>query len=272
MSIPDLATTPDSSGQSRAGLRYHIHGTVQQTVIVDLAPGQTIFSDAGGMSWMSGSVEMNTNSGGGVGGMLKRAFSGATLFVIDFTAPRAPGHVAFASDFPGKIIAMDLGVNESVIMHKHAFVCAEKSVQLDISFTRKLGAGLIGGEGFILQKVTGPGIVFAELDGDAVEYNLKPGEMMKIEPGHVAMFEPSVTFDITRVQGIKNMLFGGEGIFLASLTGPGRIWLHSMTVSKIAHRIGESLPSSSGERVSNTAAGGVIGAVLGSVLGGDDRS
>src|ERR1700753_3484592 len=108
MTIPDLATTPDASGQSRSGLRYHIHGTVQQTAIVDLQPGQTIFSDAGGMSWMSGTVEMNTHTGGGLGGMIKRAFSGATLFVIDFTAPRAPGQIAFASDFPGKIVAFDL--------------------------------------------------------------------------------------------------------------------------------------------------------------------
>jgi len=265
MPVPDLTTAPDAAGQSRSGLRYRIHGTVQQTVIVDLAPGQTVFSDAGGMSWMSAEVEMNTHSGGGLGGMMKRAFSGATLFVIDFTAPRNPGHVAFASDFPGKIIAFDLDAGESMVMHKHAFVCAEKSVQLDITFTRKLGAGLVGGEGFILQKVTGPGLVFAELDGDAVEYRLRPNETMKIEPGHIAMFEPTVTFDITRIKGIKNMLFGGEGIFLGTLTGPGRIWLHSMTVSKMAHRIGESLPA---RAESSTGAGGVVGAVIGSVLGG----
>ncbi len=267
MTIPDLATTPDTSGQSRSGLRYHIHGTVQQTVIIDLAPGQTIFSDAGGMSWMSSTVQMDTHSGGGLGGMVKRAFSGATLFVIDFTAPGGAGHVAFASDFPGKIVPFDLNAGESMIMHKHAFVCAEKSVQLDITFTRKLGAGLVGGEGFILQKVTGPGLVFAELDGDAVEYRLQAGEVMKIEPGHIAMFEPTVTFDITRIQGIKNMLFGGEGIFLGTLTGPGRIWLHSMTVSKMAHRIGESLPSR-GESTGNAAAGGILGAILGAVFGG----
>lgn len=264
MTLPDLSSSPEIDGRSRSGLAYRIHGTVQQTVILDLQPGQTVFSDAGGMSWMSGTVDMNTHSGGGLGSMVKRAFSGATLFVIDFTAPRAPGQVAFASDFPGKILPFELDAGESMTMHKHAFVCAEKSVQLDITFTQKLGAGLVGGEGFILQKVTGPGMVFAELDGDAVEYRLKPGETMKVEPGHIAMFEPSVSFDITRIKGIKNMLFGGEGIFLGTLTGPGRIFLHSMTVHKMAQRIGESLPS----RSEGTAAGGVVGAVIGSVLRG----
>ena len=243
MSIPDLPSTAEESGQSRGGLHYRIHGTVQQTVIVDLHPGQTIFSDSGAMSWMSQTVEMNTHGGGGIGGMLKRAFSGATLFVIDFTAPGGAGQVAFASDFPGRILAFDLEAGQSIIMHKHAFICAEKSVKLDITFTRKLGAGLLGGEGFILQSLTGPGMVFAELDGDAVEYRLESGQTMKVEPGHIAMFEPSITFDITMIKGFRNMLFGGEGIFLGTLEGPGRIWLHSLTVSKMAHRIGEYLPA-----------------------------
>lgn len=266
MSVPDLATTPDVTGQSKSGLKYRIHGSVQQTVIIDLAPGQTVFSDAGGMSWMSGTVEMNTHTGGGLGGMMKRAFSGATLFVIDFTSPRGPGQIAFASDFPGKIIPFELGPGESMTMHKHSFVCAEKSVTLDITFTQKFGAGLVGGEGFILQKVTGPGMVFAELDGDAVQYRLGPGELMKIEPGHIAMFDPTVSFSVTRIKGITNMLFGGEGIFLGTLTGPGRIWLHSMTVHQMAHRIGEALPA----RGESTAAGGIAGAVISGILRGRD--
>jgi uncharacterized protein (TIGR00266 family) len=270
--IPDLAATPDAAGKSKAGLAYRIHGSIQQTAIIDLQPGQTVFSDAGGMAWMSGSVEMNANTGGGLGGMLKRAFSGATLFLIDFTAPQVPGQLAFAADFPGRVLAFDLTAGESLVMHKHAFMCAEKSVKLDISFTRKLGAGLVGGEGFILQRVTGPGIVFAELDGDPVEYRLQPGETMKVEPGHIAMFEPTVTFDITRIRGIKNMLFGGEGIFLGTLTGPGRIWLHSMTVHQMAHRIGEVLPGGGGvSEGAGSAAGGLLGAVVGAALGGKNE-
>ena len=130
-------------------------------------------------------------------------------------------------------------------MHKHAFLCAEKSVTLDIFFTRKLGTAMFGGEGFILQKLTGPGMVFGELDGDAVEYHLQPGQVMKVEPGHVAMFEDTVTFDIEMIKGMSNILFGGEGLFLATLKGPGRIWLHSMTVSKMAQRMLEYLPAKS---------------------------
>lgn len=246
MSIPDLPTVPESSSQSKSGIKYHILGTVQQTLAVDLQPSQTIYSDAGALSWMTASVNMNTTSGGGLGGMLKRAVSGATVFIINFTAEGQPGQAAFSTDFPGKILPVELDAGQTVIMHKHAFLCAEKSVTLDVFFTRKLGAGMFGGEGFILQKLTGPGITFAELDGDAVEYHLQPGEVMKVEPGHVAMFESTVSFDIQMVKGIANILLGGEGLFLATLKGPGRIWLHSMTVSKMAHRLIEYLPEKKG--------------------------
>jgi uncharacterized protein (TIGR00266 family) len=242
MSIPDLPTVPEVSGQTRSGIKYHILGTVQQTLAVELQPNQIVYSDAGAMSWMTTTVNMNTHSGGGLGNMLKRAVSGATVFIIDFTASGAPGQAAFSTDFPGKVLPIELDAGQSVILHKHAFMCAEKSVGLDVFFTRKLGAGFFGGEGFILQKLTGPGMAFAELDGDAVEYNLKPGEVMKVEPGHVAMFEGTVGFDIQMIKGIANILAGGEGLFLATLTGPGRIWLHSMTVSKMAHRLLEYMP------------------------------
>ncbi len=245
MSIPDLPTVPELTGQSKGGLKYHILGTVQQTLAVELQPGQVIYSDAGAMSWMTTTVNMNTTSSGGLGGMLKRAVSGATVFIIDFSAAGAPGQAAFSTDFPGKILPIELDAGQSVIMHRHAFLCAEKSVSLDVFFTRKLSSGMFGGEGFVLQKLTGPGVVFAELDGDAVEYNLKPGELMKVEPGHVAMFEASVAFDVQMIKGMANILLGGEGLFLATLKGPGRIWLHSMTVSKIAHRLAEYLPKPS---------------------------
>jgi uncharacterized protein (TIGR00266 family) len=242
VSIPDLPTEPEVSGQSKSGTKYHILGTIQQTLAVELQPGQVIYSDAGAMSWLTATVDMKTTSRGG---MLKRAASGATVFIIDFSASGGPGQAAFSTDFPGKILPIELDAGQSVILHKHAFLCAEKSVTLDVFFTRRLGAGMFGGEGFILQKLTGPGMVFAELDGDAVEYNLKPGEVMKVEPGHVAMFESAVTFDVQQVKGMSNVLLGGVGLFLATLTGPGRIWLHSMTVSKMAHRLVEYLPKPS---------------------------
>ena len=175
--------------------------------------------------------------------MFKRAMSGATLFLVDFAAVGGPGHVAFSADFPGKILPIELAGAQSIVLHKHAFLCAEKSVVLDIFFNRRLGAGLFAGEGFVLQKLTGPGAAFVELDGDAIEYRLKPGELMRVEPGHVAMFDASVSFDIEMIRGFTNIVMGGEGLFLATLTGPGRIWLHSLTPSKMAHRVAEYLPA-----------------------------
>jgi uncharacterized protein (TIGR00266 family) len=246
MSIPDLPTVPEIKGQAPSGMNYHIMGTVQQTLGIELQPGQVVFSEAGAMSWMTSTVSMNTHSGGGLGSMLKRAVSGATLFIIDFSTNGGPGQVSFSTDFPGKILPFELDAGQTVIMHRHAFVCAEKSVTLDVFFTRKLGAGLFGGEGFVLQKLTGPGMVFAELDGDAIEYHLQPNQLMRVEHGHVAMFESSVTFDIELIKGMTNILMGGEGLFLATLRGPGRVWLHSMTVSKMAHRIAEYIPAKSG--------------------------
>ena len=245
MSIPDLPSTPEISGATRAGIKYHILGTIQQTLAVELQPNQMVFSDSGAMSWMTATINMSTKASGGLGGMLKRAVSGASVFIIDFSAQGAAGQVSFSTDFPGKILPIELEAGKSVIMHKHAFLCAEKSVTLDIFFTRKLGTAMFGGEGFILQKLTGPGMVFGELDGDAVEYHLQPGQVMKVEPGHVAMFEDTVTFDIEMIKGMSNILFGGEGLFLATLKGPGRIWLHSMTVSKMAQRMLEYLPAKS---------------------------
>lgn len=246
MSIPDLPTIPDVSGISRSGIKYHILGTIQQTLIVELQPNQVIYSDTGAMSWMTAAIEMNTKGSGGLGGMFKRAVSGASAFIIDFSAPGGAGQAAFTTDFPGKILALELDAGKSIIMQRHTFLCAEKSVNLDIFFTRKLGTGMFGGEGFVLQKLTGPGIAFAELDGDAIEYHLQPNQVMRVESGHVAMFEDTVTFDITMVKGMTNILFGGEGLFLATLKGPGRIWLHSMTESKMVSRIAEYLPNKSG--------------------------
>ena len=245
MTIPDLPTPPEFSGQTKAGVKFHILGTIQQTLIAELQPNQIVFSDTGAMSWMTAAISMNTKASGGLGGMFKRAVSGASAFIIDFSAQGGAGQVAFSTDFPGKILPVELEPGRSVIMHRHAFLCAEKSVTLDIFFNRKLGSGMFGGEGFVLQKLTGPGMAFAELDGDGVEYHLAPDQVLKVEPGHVAMFEDSVAFDIEMMKGFTNILFGGEGMFLATLRGPGRIWLHSMTESKIAARIAEYLPKPS---------------------------
>jgi uncharacterized protein (TIGR00266 family) len=253
------------TGEGHTGIDYQIMGTTLQAVIIQLEPGQTVYSESGGMSWMSGNITYNTNTGGGgLGGMFKRAISGESLFIIDYTCSGGRGLVAFASEFPGKIVPLHLGPGQEVIAQKDSFMCAEKSVQMSIQFRRKLGAGFFGGEGFILQKLTGPGVAFVELDGEIVEYTLEPGQLLKVDTGHVAMFEPTVQFDIEMVRGFKNILFGGEGLFLATLRGPGRVWLQTMPAIKLAKRLIQYLPSSS-----NSSSGGINLGNLGNLLGGE---
>ncbi len=239
----DVPVPTTTNGQSASGLTYKIEGTLLQSVVIDLKQGQTIYSDSGAMSWMSTSINMNTNTGtGGLGGMLKRAVSGATVFIVDFTATGGPGMVAFTSDFPGKILPAELGAGQSLVIQKHSFMCAEKSVTLDIAFNRRLGTGLFGGEGFIMQRITGPGLTFLEFDGEIVEYTLQPNQVLQVNPGHVAMYEPTVAFDIQMIKGFGNILFGGEGLFLATLKGPGRIWLQTMPIANLAARLIPFLP------------------------------
>ena len=249
MSSLDVPTpTAVATGQGRSGLKYSIVGTLLQSAILELQPGQAIFSETGAMSWMTSNVNMNTTSAGGLGGLLKRAVSGATLFIIDFAATSGTGLIAFTSDFPGQILPVDLAPGQSLLLQKHAFMCAEKSVTLDIGFNKKIGAGMFGGEGFIMQRITGPGLAFVEFDGEIVEYTLQPNQTLRVDHGHVAMFEPTVTFDIEMIKGFRNILLGGEGLFLATLRGPGRVWLQTMPIVNLAHRIVEYMPkpSSSG--------------------------
>ncbi len=238
-----------ASGEGKTGMDYQIVGTTMQAAIIQLEPGQTIFSETGGMAWMSGNVIMHTNTGGGgglggmLGGMVKRALSGESLFIVDYTVQGGRGLVAFASEFPGKIIPLHLGPGQSMIMQRDAFMCAEKTVTLEMHFRRNLGAGFFGGEGFVMQRATGPGVVFAELDGEIVEYTLEAGQVLKVDTGHVAMYEPTVQFDVEMVRGFRNILFGGEGLFLATLRGPGRVWLQTMPAMNLAKKIANYLPS-----------------------------
>ena len=225
---------------------YKISGTTLQVLTLQLQGGQVIYSESGGMSWMSGNVEMKTHTGGGLGKLIKRAFSGESLFITDFFVNSGSGTVAFASEFPGKIIPFRLAPGQSLILQKDAFMCAEKSVDLDIHFRRRLGAGFFGGEGFIMQKATGPGLVFAELDGEVVEIELGPGQVLRVDTGHVAIIEPTVDFDISMVKGFRNILLGGEGLFLAKLTGPGKVWLQTMPMMKLAQKVLQFMPRTTG--------------------------
>ena len=254
-------------------MRYEITGTVMQTVSIDLAPGETVYSQTHAMAWMSDSVNMHTNTGGGLFAGLKRSLTGGSFFVTDFTGERGNAHVAFAPRFPGSIIARQLAPGESLICRRETFLCAEKSVSLELAWQQRIGAGFFGGAGFILQKVTGPGVVWLDLSGEVVHKTLAPGERLLVHAGHVGVHEPSVSFDIQMVPGFRNILFGGEGLFLASLTGPGQIWLQSMPILNLAEAIAEYLPAAEGQRSGGTvgalAGAGLVGGILGGLLGGE---
>ena len=246
-------------------MRFNVTGTTLQTVSVDLQAGETIFSQRNVMAWMTDNIQMNTTTGGGMFAAIKRSLSGGGMFVIDYTAT-GPARIAFAARFPGQILPFTLQPGEQLVCRKETFLCAEKSVQLDIAFQQRLGAGFFGGEGFILQRVTGPGTVWLDLSGEVVTEDLAPGQRLLVHAGHVGIQTPSVQFDIQMVRGFRNILFGGEGLFLATVTGPGRVWLQSMPIMNLAEEIGKYMPTS--KEVSDTSAGGIAGAVIGGLLRG----
>ena len=257
-------------------MQYELSGTTMQTLAIDLAPGETVYSQTNCMCWMNDAVDMNTNTGGGFFAGLKRTFSGGTLFVTDFTA-RGNGHVAFAPRFPGTIRPIPLQAGQSVICRKETFLCAEKSVALEIAWQKRIGAGFFGGEGFILQKLTGPGTAFLDLSGEVVEKDLAPGERLLVHAGHVGAFDPGVGFDIQLVRGFKNILFGGEGLFLATLTGPGHVALQSMPILNLAEEIGRYLPDRQGSTTTSSSAASTVasvavGGIFGSLLGGSSSN
>ncbi len=235
------------SGVTVGGSPYKVVGSVMQALMIQLNRNQAFYSETGSLSWMTEGVQMNTNLGGkGLMGALSRVVSGESLFVVNFTADRDQQLVTFSSDFPGKIIPIHLTQGQSMIAQKDTLLVAEKSVSMSVALQRKLGAGIFGGEGFILQRFDGPGTFFGALDGEIVEYTLAAGQRLLVDTGHVAMFEPTVSYDIQVVKGIRNILFGGEGLFFVSLTGPGRIWLQTMPMTKLAGAIRQYLPKAEG--------------------------
>ncbi|MGH7095711.1 MAG: TIGR00266 family protein [Stellaceae bacterium] len=256
-------------------MRYEISGTVMQTVSIDLDPGEVVYSQTKTMCWKNDAIEMSTNTGGGILAGIGRMFSGGSFFVTDFAA-RGNGHVAFAPRFPGTIMPLQLGAAQSVICRKETFLCAEKSVTLEVAWQKRMGAGFFGGQGFILQKVSGPGTAFLDLSGEIVARDLAPGERLLVHAGHVGTLEPSVQFDIQMMPGFKNILFGGEGLFLATVTGPGRVLLQSMPILNLAEEIARYLPGQSGSapagNVGTTVGAAAVGGILGSLFGGRDNS
>lgn len=226
-------------------MKYEIHGTTLQTLDITLSQGESVFTESGGMAWMTGDIEMNTNTRGGLMKGLARSLAGESLFLTTYTCAGPGGLITFTPEAPGSIVPVELGAGQSRICQKDAFMVAEESVELEVHFRRKLGTGLFGGEGFILQKLTGPGTAWVEIAGELRSYTLKPGQTMKVDPGHIAMYEPTVDYDINRVKGVRNIFFGGEGLFLATLTGPGRVWLQSLPLANLASKLAQYIPTKS---------------------------
>jgi uncharacterized protein (TIGR00266 family) len=248
-------------------MNHRILGSTLPVLELQMQPGDSVVAVSGELSWMSQSIDMHTSTqhggGGGLMGVFKRVAGGGSLFMTEYTAQGSPGILAFATRVPGHIMPVDVSPAKIYMIHRHGFLCSTPGVDLSVGFQQSLGAGIFGGDGFLLQKLAGTCQAFIELDGEVVPYDLKAGETLRVHPGHVGMFESSVSFEITRIRGITNMLFGGDGIFLAALTGPGRVWLQSLPLSNLAHALSPYLNTT---RESATEVG--TGALIGSVIRG----
>ena len=224
-------------------MEYRIEGETLPVVICQLSAGETMITERGSMSWMSPNMKMETTTNGGLGKALGRMFSGDSIFQNRYTAQGGSGMIAFASSFPGSIRAFDIGPGRELIVQKSGFLASEESVQLSVFFQKKLGSGLFGGEGFIMQKLSGSGTAFTEFDGHVVEYDLALGESMVVDTGYLAAMEATCSMEIRAVPGVKNMVFGGEGIFNTVITGPGHIYLQTMPIPAVAGVLRPFMPT-----------------------------
>ena len=255
-------------------MQTRIQGTVMPVLEVQLGPNESVFAESGELSWMTSSIQMTTHTqmggGGGLLGMFKRVVGGGSLFVTEYRAMQSPGEVAFATKVPGHIVPVSVSPSSEYLVHRHGFLCATPQVTIGVGFQQSLGAGIFGGDGFMLQKLGGSGTAWLELSGELIQKDLAPGETLRVHPGHVGAFQASVSFQITTVPGIKNAIFGGDGIFLAALTGPGTVWLQTLPISRLAHQIAEYLPRSEGSGRA-VVGGGLLGGIVGSMLSGDNN-
>jgi uncharacterized protein (TIGR00266 family) len=250
-------------------MQSRITGTTMPVLELLLEPNEAVISEAGELSWMTSSIQMMTHTqmagGGGFFGAIRRVAGGGSLFMTEYRASGATGEVAFATRVPGHIVPVEVGAGQQYIIHRHGFLCATSQIELGVAFQQSLGAGIFGGDGFLLQKVSGQGVAWLELSGELIVKDLAAGETLRVHPGHVGAFQGTVSFQITRVPGIRNMIFGGDGIFLASLTGPGRAWLQTLPISKLAHQLMQYMPK---EQARQTTEAGVVGGIVGSLLDG----
>jgi uncharacterized protein (TIGR00266 family) len=248
-------------------MKHTIVGTTMPVLQIQLESGETIIAEPGEFSWMTENIQLNTTTqtagARGLFGVLGRALAGGGLFMTEYSAQGGSGMVAFSAKVPGSIHEVEVAPGHSYMIHKHGFLCATQGAQLSIGFQRGLGAGIFGGNGFILQRLSGPCTAFVELGGECVVYDLPPGQSLLVHPGHIGMFQDSVNFDITFMRGIRNALFGGDGLFIGRLTGPGKVWLQSMTVPGLAHAIA---PYMGGEQATSSVEGTTAGVVAASFL------
>ncbi len=244
-----------------------LSGTSMPVLQIGLQPGEKIIAETGQLSWMTTSIQLHTTTatGGSTGffGALKRAVGGGGLFMTEFSAVGTPGVVAFAAKVPGEIMKLDIAPGRGYKVHRHGYLCGTEGVAVGVGFQRSLGVGLFGGEGFILQQVTGQGTAWVELGGEIVSYDLPAGEQLLVHPGHVGLFEDTVTLDIRMMRGIRNALFGGDGLFLTELTGPGKVWLQTLTVPGLAHALQRYMTKESGGRSNANESVGTAAAVGG---------
>jgi uncharacterized protein (TIGR00266 family) len=255
-------------------MQTRIQGTTMPVLDVQLEPNESVFSESGELSWMTASIQMTTHTqmggGGGIFGALKRVAGGGSLFMTEYRASGTTGVVSFATKVPGHIVPVEIAPGNEYMVHRHGFLCATDQVTIGVGFQQSLGAGIFGGNGFLLQKVGGQGTAWLELSGELIEKKLAPGEVLRVHPGHVGAFQASVAFQITTVPGIKNMLFGGDGLFLAVLQGPGTVLLQTLPISRLAQQIAEYIPRNDSRQATPATAGGaIVGGILGSMLGGD---
>lgn len=254
---------------------YKIIGDDLQLVEIELDPGEGVRAEAGTMTYMEDFIKMETNTaGGGLLGGFKRMFVGESFFITTFlNQGSTKSRVGFSAPYPGKIIPLDLTqYRDGFICQKDSYLCSAKGVDVNVTFTKRLGAGFFGGEGFILQKLTGQGLAFIHAGGTIIEKNLRPGETLRVDTGCIVGFEPTVSYDIQFVGGFKNALFGKEGLFLATLSGPGKVYIQSLPISKLAERIGASFGTNreQGINLGNSAGAVLAGSVLGSVFGNNE--
>ncbi len=248
---------------------YKIHGDDMQIVEIELDPGEGVRAEAGAMMYMGPGIEMQTSTGGGLFKGFKRMVTGESFFITTFLYDgNDKGHVAYGAPYPGKIIPLQLDrLGGSFLCQKDAFLCAARGIEIEVAFTRKIGAGLFGGEGFILQRLEGHGLAFVHAGGTIIQRELGPGEELRVDTGCVVAFSPSVEYDIQFIGGFRNALFGGEGLFLAKMTGPGLVYLQSLPFSRLADRIFSAARFQ--QKGEQTGIGGLGGGLLGGILGGD---